>query len=283
MTVDIEELHTAACARGEESYADPATGLCVFTAVRLRRRPCCGCGCRHCPYRGPNPPAVAPRARMLHGDMDDLPETVQVLFWSGGKDSYLALRALQRSGGHPVLLATTYAAATGTVAHQGVSVDVIARQAKALHLPALGIPLAGDKGGYVDSIRATMRYVTAQGIDVTSAAFGDLHLQGIRNWRDEHLKDIAPKLVYPLWLKPYDELMRELEETGFVVRLSAVDADGVADDCVNVGDVFCREMWARLPEAIDRFGENGEFHTTVELWSAPIEHGNMTAVQLKSE
>ena len=50
---DIEELHRQACAAGDHTYIDPATGLTVFTeCAHLARGSCCGCGCRHCPYRG---------------------------------------------------------------------------------------------------------------------------------------------------------------------------------------------------------------------------------------
>jgi hypothetical protein len=44
-------LHEAACARGEATYRDPATGYTVFTRVaHLARGKCCGSACRHCPY-----------------------------------------------------------------------------------------------------------------------------------------------------------------------------------------------------------------------------------------
>jgi hypothetical protein len=43
--------HDAAIARAEPSYADPTSGLSVFTAEFLARRGyCCGSGCRHCPF-----------------------------------------------------------------------------------------------------------------------------------------------------------------------------------------------------------------------------------------
>ncbi|KAJ9464353.1 Cob(I)yrinic acid a [Diplonema papillatum] len=48
---EIEELHLAALAKGEETYSDPATGFTVFTALAHNRRGyCCGSRCRHCPY-----------------------------------------------------------------------------------------------------------------------------------------------------------------------------------------------------------------------------------------
>ena len=33
-----------------DTYIDPATGYSVFTQAYLKRRPCCGNGCRHCPW-----------------------------------------------------------------------------------------------------------------------------------------------------------------------------------------------------------------------------------------
>ena len=43
-------LHREACSRGNQGYADPSTGLFVFTKIAHSKRPCCGNGCRHCPY-----------------------------------------------------------------------------------------------------------------------------------------------------------------------------------------------------------------------------------------
>ncbi|KAK7810791.1 hypothetical protein U0070_009496 [Myodes glareolus] len=47
----IAGLHQAACAAGQLSYVDPATGYVVFTRLaHLQRGACCGSACRHCPY-----------------------------------------------------------------------------------------------------------------------------------------------------------------------------------------------------------------------------------------
>ncbi|XP_060220375.1 uncharacterized protein C1orf53 homolog isoform X3 [Meriones unguiculatus] len=47
----IAELHRAACAAGQLSYVDPATGYVVLTRLaHLQRGSCCGSACRHCPY-----------------------------------------------------------------------------------------------------------------------------------------------------------------------------------------------------------------------------------------
>ena len=48
---EIERRHQAAIDAGQPGYADPDTGLFVFTsAYLLERGTCCDSGCRHCPY-----------------------------------------------------------------------------------------------------------------------------------------------------------------------------------------------------------------------------------------
>ena len=48
---EILRAHDAACARGDEGYLDPRTGLFVMTAeYHWARGVCCETGCRHCPY-----------------------------------------------------------------------------------------------------------------------------------------------------------------------------------------------------------------------------------------
>jgi hypothetical protein len=48
---DITARHAEALAKGEPCYADPASGLSVFTAAFLADRGyCCDSGCRHCPF-----------------------------------------------------------------------------------------------------------------------------------------------------------------------------------------------------------------------------------------
>jgi hypothetical protein len=51
-------LHRQAVALNRDTYIDPASGYSVFSQVYLKRRNCCGNGCRHCPYGHVNVPKV---------------------------------------------------------------------------------------------------------------------------------------------------------------------------------------------------------------------------------
>lgn len=54
---EILAAHEAAMARGDAGYLDPASGLLVMTAAYLwAQGACCESGCRHCPFRGDEPP-----------------------------------------------------------------------------------------------------------------------------------------------------------------------------------------------------------------------------------
>lgn len=44
------ELNKKSISDGKKSYIDPKTGYSVFNSEELKKRPCCGNGCRHCPY-----------------------------------------------------------------------------------------------------------------------------------------------------------------------------------------------------------------------------------------
>jgi hypothetical protein len=49
-------IHRHAVAHNRDTYIDPASGYSVFSSVYLKRRPCCGNGCRHCPFGHSNVP-----------------------------------------------------------------------------------------------------------------------------------------------------------------------------------------------------------------------------------
>lgn len=118
------------------------------------------------------------------------------------------------------------------------------------------------------------------GITIASLAFGDLHLDHIRQWRESALRFDGVSLEFPLWQLPYDSLLDSLFTDAMTdlhiqsIKVSAVPHDSPAVGVVEVGDDFCLALvdkiraWnAAHPEhtAIDVMGENGDFHSAVEF------------------
>mmetsp|Transcript_575 Transcript_575/g.1500 ORF Transcript_575/g.1500 Transcript_575/m.1500 type:complete len:295 (-) Transcript_575:29-913(-) len=282
LSIDIEEIatrHTAAECAGEKSYVDPKTGYRVFTATTLKGRgKCCGCGCRHCPYNHANIPmekraALIKAPALLRGAWSDLDADaggIDVLLWSGGKDSFLAARALcrERKSKRRLLLLTTFDAGSRQVAHQEVQIDDICRQAEVLGLPLLGCPLV-PHAPYQERIEAALRLIASSSpIPVLRVCNGDLHLEHIAQWRKEHIAPLAldalgAQLYAPLWKVPYDELLLDLTASATPCRVCATDG------AVALGTLFDATLLANLGSEVDAFGENGEFHTLAEVWNAP--------------
>ena len=259
-------------------------------AHRSRGR-CCGSGCRHCPFAHERVRPEARAAKIAQPAWVVPPRSpdafwrgggaTTVLFWSSGKDSFLALRALQHgwraeqvpsaSGAAAgpaarVVLLTTFDAQSRMIAHQETSVDDAAAQAAALRLPLLGVPLHRGGPEYCDVIRGALSVVRgAAGGGALCLAFGDLYLAHVRQWREAApLRAAGDSLVFPLWNVPYERLLRELAASGAVARVSAVTE--AARGTVSEGEVFNADVAQRAREAgIDAFGEGGEFHTLVDV------------------
>jgi len=102
-----------------------------------------------------------------------------VLFWSGGKDSYLAFLEWQKQSRPDPVLITTYDDETGIVPYQEIPISRIQRQALHLDLPLITIPLSYpvDNQSYLSALKIEF---TAAPFFVKDLIFGDLHLKDIR-------------------------------------------------------------------------------------------------------
>lgn len=260
-----DNAHDRAVREGKPTYTDPRTGYEVFTSAALAARgSCCGSGCRHCPYghfavQGSRPRRAAGLPSFRVRAQRSASPPVDVLFWSGGKDSFLAWLALEPSG-RSVVLFTTYDEERDLVAHQEVSRAHIEAQARWLDADLMMVPLVPDVP-YAQAVERGLDAVDRV-LPVARLAFGDLHLQQIRRFREETLGPWAAardvEIVFPLWGLPYDTLLARLRASRARVTLSATPA-GLG----TVGEPFDDAFVASLPTSCDPFGENGEFHTYV--------------------
>lgn len=295
---DIEDLHKAAMAMGEKMYADPATGYMVFTAqAALDRGFCCGRGCRHCPYGHWKVPAeqrkhhhadpiTDPRLlraervpRKLKAVAPEPDATLRIVFWSGGKDSFLTFVKTCRSAkrGDKIVLLNTFDPISNIVPEQDIALSDIMEQAKALHMDMLIVPLprASPNQTYVDTVEQSLQILLREynfPKEQVHLVFGDLHLEDIRAWRANNFASWHTD--FPLFNIPYEELEKTLwdaldtYQADVIVSASNVEnVPGVA-----VGTPYSPELVKQLTEsaasstsAPDPFGESGEFHTHVRF------------------
>jgi uncharacterized protein (TIGR00290 family) len=187
--------------------------------------------------------------------------------WSGGKDSAMALYELSKNKNSKVAsLLTTVTEGYDRISMHGVRRALLQKQAAALGYPLeeILIPQQCTDEIYESRMQQVLEKYRAQGI--ATAAFGDLFLQDVRQYREERMGRIGMKCLFPLWGRNTADLARRFVDLGFRAILVCIDTDVL--DRSYAGREYDYDLLSDLPKGIDPCAENGEFHTFV--YDGPI-------------
>lgn len=182
------------------------------------------------------------------------------LSWSSGKDSAWTLHALRQQGRLEVVaLLTTLNSAYQRVAMHAVREDLLERQADALGLPLVKVPLPWpcSNAAYEEAMAAALAQAHRDGI--RHIAFGDLFLEDIRRYREAKLAGTGIEPLFPLWQLETAQLARTMVASGLRAYLTCVDPKKLSPGFA--GRLFDAKLLDELPPGVDPCGENGEFHT----------------------
>ena len=264
----IEELHRIACETGRDTYVDPVSGYQVLTSkALLKQGACCGNSCRHCPYGHINvsdPDRIKQQlASPVLMNWSGNAKSIDILFWSGGKDSFLALASLLQEKRNVVLL-TSFGSLTNRVSIQNIHIKNIAKQSEFLKLPLCLVPLAPNTD-YKASIQEALQMITTQtGASIERLVFGDLHLQSIRQWRVDTWPEY--EIATPLFDVPYSKLLDSLWKLQKEMDLSITLSTqlNLVNETLAIGTPYTQSLVEQLKEnSVDAMLENGEAHTLV--------------------
>jgi uncharacterized protein (TIGR00290 family) len=196
-----------------------------------------------------------------------------LLSWSSGKDSAWALHLLNTQyPGAVAGLLTTVNASVSRVAMHGVRQAVLEAQARAAGLPLRVVAIPNPCPNEIYEARMGEAVASAVADGFTHAAFGDLFLQDIRDYRERQLAGSGLEPLFPVWGVPTAALAEQMIDGGLRARLTCVDTRVLPARFA--GRDFDRALLADLPASIDPCGENGEFHTCVyagPMFSGPID------------
>jgi uncharacterized protein (TIGR00290 family) len=190
-----------------------------------------------------------------------MPEDV-LFCWSGGKDSAMALHALQTVRNCRVsALLTTITEEYDRISMHGVRRALLERQAESLGLPlhAVLIPPQCINATYEARMKEALAEHFARG--VRHVAFGDIFLEDLRVYREKNLAQVGMQALFPIWKRDTHELAREFVRLGF--RAITVCVDPRVLEASFAGRELDASFFADLPPGVDPCGENGEFHTFV--------------------
>jgi uncharacterized protein (TIGR00290 family) len=189
-----------------------------------------------------------------------------LLSWSSGKDCAYTLARMRAS--HPELLVvgllTTFNETTDPprVAMHATRLEVCLAQAKAVGLPLwrVDLPAPCSNEEYGRRMKALIREAKARGIQ--AMAYGDLHLEDVRKYREVMLEGTGIAPVFPIWLSSPREtrvLACEMIDAKCRAVLVTVDPKQLGEEFA--GRWFTKELLHDFPESVDWCGEKGEFHS----------------------
>ncbi|WP_157630114.1 Dph6-related ATP pyrophosphatase [Thermonema rossianum] len=184
------------------------------------------------------------------------------LSWSGGKDSALCYARLRQL--YPQACIQLHCAVNESlerVSMHGVPLSLIEAQAQAMNtaLRVIHVPAASDNSAYEQVMLDFYRQIQAEGC--TQVAFGDLHLEDLRQYRLALCRRAGIHALFPLWKEPYSSLSKCFEKWQIRTLICAADLQKLPADIT--GKDYNPEGFARRFPDVDMFGEKGEFHTFV--------------------
>lgn len=185
-----------------------------------------------------------------------------LMFWSGGKDSALALYELRQDPKYEVVgLITTLNREKNRVPFHGIPDVLILEQAKLLKLPLQRIFLPEDSTDeeYIKQVSTILSMYAKRGIK--TVAFGDINIQADRDFKEKMIFNLDMKALFPLWGMDTKEVVAKFFQTGHKALVTSVIEAKLGYNYLACE--FNQEYLDRLPEGIDHAGENGEFHTFV--------------------
>ncbi len=161
----------------------------------------------------------------------------------------MALRRLRALGHGPVALLSTYQEDTGRVAMHGTRESLLRAQAAALGLPIYsgGLPGGASNEEYEQRMRRLCGELIANGIE--AAAFGDLFLSDVREYRESRMREAGMTPYFPLWHKDTLELAHEIIDTGTVAIVSGVDSEQLSPEFrapISVSQGKTSILWGRF-------------------------------------
>jgi uncharacterized protein (TIGR00290 family) len=189
-----------------------------------------------------------------------------LLSWSGGKDSVLALRELQKQHFEIVALITTITKDYDRVSMHGIRRILLEQQADSIGIPLEKIFISHNASNEEYESKFSELLFEYKKMGIGSVAFGDIFLQDIRTYREDFLRGIGQRGSFPIWGKDSIDLANTFIASGFKAVITCIDAEAL--DKSFAGREFDEQFVSDLPAGVDPCGEKGEFHTFV--YDGPI-------------
>lgn len=191
--------------------------------------------------------------------------------WSGGKDSAMAYYYAIKEYGAEVMYLLNMLSEDGRYSRSHhLSVALLKAQAEAMGIPIVQREATWE--GYEEEFKKALSLLKGEGIQ--AGVFGDIDLQGHRDWVERVCSESGLTAILPLWQRSRESLIDEFIANGFKAVIVAVKSESMGSEWLGreLDRQFVKDL-KRLPQ-VDLCGENGEYHTFVydgPIFKRPVE------------
>jgi uncharacterized protein (TIGR00290 family) len=198
-------------------------------------------------------------------------EKIAVAF-SGGKDSVMMLHRLMQENEYEIayLITTITDGDRKTTSHK-VDESLLEQQAKSIGIPLRKLVMSlFTEAEFEEKYGVLMERLKQEGI--TKIAYGDLFLEGVKEYKERLFERYGFTLLLPLWKESSQILSETFVSLGYKAVTICVDTAQLSSSFL--GRTLNQEFFEELPFEVDLCGENGEYHSFVfdgPIFSFPVE------------
>jgi uncharacterized protein (TIGR00290 family) len=198
-------------------------------------------------------------------------EKIAVAF-SGGKDSVMMLHRLMQENEYEIayLITTITDGDRKTTSHK-VDESLLEQQAKSIGIPLRKLVMSlFTEAEFEEKYGVLMERLKQEGI--TKIAYGDLFLEGVKEYKERLFERYGFTLLLPLWKESSQILSETFVSLGYKAVTICVDTAQLSSSFL--GRTLNQEFFEELPSEVDLCGENGEYHSFVfdgPIFSFPVE------------
>lgn len=179
-----------------------------------------------------------------------------VMSYSCGKDSTIALHKMIEAGHKPVALIVMVNEEVDRSYFHGADREMLARYSKALGMPMILCPNDGEN--YHLAFEKGLKDAKALGAE--AACFGDIDIDGNRQWEEERCEHTGLIPFFPLWQRGREENVHDIIILGYQCLIKSINSTILPRELL--GRYIDAETVAIMKNSgIDICGENGEYHT----------------------
>jgi diphthine-ammonia ligase len=188
--------------------------------------------------------------------------------WSGGKDSCFALMHAMKQGYQPKVLLNVLNEHGKISRSHGIPFEILKAQAERTGLPVY--LFSSSWQDYEKKFINALVLLTSE-YQLQHAVFGDIDLQGHRDWEEMVCAKAGLQAILPLWKQDRKKLVNEMLAAR--IKTMIVSCNETMGERF-LGQIITPALVDELEAmGIDACGENGEYHTLVldcPLFSNPL-------------